>query len=67
MAVAIAAHGVPSATAFGGGLAFSVAEGAAGVGFGLVATATFVLGGGLRSGLVTDRSPSLNPQPSAPV
>jgi uncharacterized membrane protein YbhN (UPF0104 family) len=67
VAVAIAAHGVPSATAFAGGLAFSVAEGAAGVAFGLVATAAFVLRGGLRSGLVTRRSPGLNPHPSAPV
>jgi hypothetical protein len=43
VAVAIAAHGVPSATAIAGGVAFHVAEGAAGLAFGLVATAAFLL------------------------
>jgi hypothetical protein len=42
VAVAIAAHGVPSGTAFAGGLAFSVAEAAAGVAFGVIATAAFI-------------------------
>jgi uncharacterized membrane protein YbhN (UPF0104 family) len=42
VAVAIAAHGVPSATAFAGGVAFYVAEAGAGVAFGLVATAVFI-------------------------
>jgi uncharacterized membrane protein YbhN (UPF0104 family) len=46
VAVAIAAHGVPSATAFAGGVAFYVAEAAAGIAFGAAATAGFVLGGG---------------------
>ena len=43
VAVAIVAHGVPSATAFAGGVAFYVAEGAAGIAFGLAATASFIL------------------------
>ena len=42
VAVAIAAHGVPSATAFAGGVAFYVAETAAGIAFGLVATGAFI-------------------------
>jgi uncharacterized membrane protein YbhN (UPF0104 family) len=42
VAVAIAAHGVPSATAIAGGVAFYVAEGGAGVAFGVAATAIFV-------------------------
>jgi hypothetical protein len=42
VAVAIAAHGVPSATALAGGVAFYVAETAAGIAFGLVATAVFI-------------------------
>jgi uncharacterized membrane protein YbhN (UPF0104 family) len=43
VAVAIAAHGVPAATATAGGLAFYVAEGGAGVAFGLVATTAFIV------------------------
>jgi uncharacterized membrane protein YbhN (UPF0104 family) len=43
VAVAVAAHGVPTATAFAGGVAFYVAEAAAGVAFGAAATAGFVL------------------------
>lgn len=46
VAVAIAAHGVPSATALAGGVAFYVAEAGAGIGFGLVATAVFIANGG---------------------
>jgi uncharacterized membrane protein YbhN (UPF0104 family) len=46
VAIAIAAHGVPSATAFAGGVAFYVAEAAAGVAFGAIATAGFIVGGG---------------------
>jgi uncharacterized membrane protein YbhN (UPF0104 family) len=46
VAVAIAAHGVPSATALAGGGAFYVAETAAGLAFGLVATAVFIAMGG---------------------
>jgi uncharacterized membrane protein YbhN (UPF0104 family) len=42
VAVAIAAHGVPSGIAFAGGVAFYVAEACAGVAFGLVSTAAFV-------------------------
>jgi hypothetical protein len=42
VAVAIAAHGVPSGTAFAGGVAFYVAEAAAGVAFGVTATAAFI-------------------------
>ena len=42
VAVAIAAHGVPTVTAFAGGVAFYVAEAGAGVAFGLVATAVFI-------------------------
>ena len=44
VAVALSAHGVPSATAVAGGLAFYVAEGAAGVLFGVLMTAVFVIG-----------------------
>jgi hypothetical protein len=46
VAIALVAHGVPTATAVAGGVAFHVAEGRAGVAFGLVATATFLLGPG---------------------
>jgi uncharacterized membrane protein YbhN (UPF0104 family) len=46
VAVAIAAHGVPSATAVAGGVAFYVAEAGAGIGFGLVTTAVFIVNGG---------------------
>jgi uncharacterized membrane protein YbhN (UPF0104 family) len=46
VAVAIAAHGVPSATAVAGGVAFYVAEAGAGIGFGLVTTAVFIANGG---------------------
>jgi uncharacterized membrane protein YbhN (UPF0104 family) len=46
VAVAIAAHGVPSATAFAGGVAFYVVETAAGIAFGLVAIAVFIAMGG---------------------
>ena len=46
VALAVAAHGVPSATAFAGGVAFYVAEGAAGIAFGLAATVAFILTGG---------------------
>jgi uncharacterized membrane protein YbhN (UPF0104 family) len=42
VAVAIAAHGVPSGTAFAGGVAFYVAEACAGVLFGVVTTAAFL-------------------------
>jgi hypothetical protein len=42
VAVAIAAHGVPSAIAVAGGVAFYVAEAAAGIAFGTVATAVFI-------------------------
>jgi uncharacterized membrane protein YbhN (UPF0104 family) len=42
VAVAIAAHGVPSGTAFAAGVAFYVAEAAAGVAFGVTATAAFI-------------------------
>lgn len=42
VAVAIAAHGVPSGTAFAGGLSFYVAEAGAGVAFGLISTAAFI-------------------------
>jgi uncharacterized membrane protein YbhN (UPF0104 family) len=42
VAVAIAAHGVPSGIAFAGGVAFYVAEACAGVAFGLVSTAAFI-------------------------
>jgi hypothetical protein len=45
VAVAIAAHGVPSATAVAGGVAFYVAEGVAGIVFGIFATAGFILTG----------------------
>jgi uncharacterized membrane protein YbhN (UPF0104 family) len=44
VAVALSAHGVPSATAFAGGVSFYVAEAAAGVAFGIVATAAFIVG-----------------------
>jgi uncharacterized membrane protein YbhN (UPF0104 family) len=47
VAVAIAAHGVPTATAVAGGVAFYVAEGVAGIVFGAVATAGFLLTGGV--------------------
>jgi hypothetical protein len=46
VAVAIAAHGVPSTTAVAGGVAFYVAEAGAGIGFGLVTTAVFIVNGG---------------------
>jgi hypothetical protein len=43
VALATAAHGIPPATAVAGGVAFQVAEGAADLLFGLVATAAFLL------------------------
>jgi uncharacterized membrane protein YbhN (UPF0104 family) len=43
VAVAIATHGVPTPTAVAGGVAFHVAEGTAGIAFGLVTTAAFLL------------------------
>src|SRR5262249_18621723 len=42
VAVAIAAHGVPSGTAFAGGLSFYVAGAGAGVAFGLIRTAACI-------------------------
>jgi hypothetical protein len=42
VAVAIAAHGTPSATAFAGGVAFYAAEGGAGVAFGVIATTAYI-------------------------
>jgi uncharacterized membrane protein YbhN (UPF0104 family) len=42
VAVAIAAHGIPSATAFAGGVAFYAAEAGAGVAFGVIATAAYI-------------------------
>jgi hypothetical protein len=46
VAVAIAAHGIASTTASAAGVAFYVAETGAGVAFGVVATAVFILTGG---------------------
>jgi uncharacterized membrane protein YbhN (UPF0104 family) len=46
VAVAIAGHGVPSATAIAGGVAFYVAEAGAGVAFGLFTTTAFLLHSG---------------------
>jgi len=43
VAVAITAHGVPSAVAMAGGVAFYVAEAVAGIAFGAVATAAFLV------------------------
>lgn len=43
VAVALTAHGVPSATALAGGVSFYVAEAAAGIAFGIVTTAAFII------------------------